>query len=330
MKTPFLFVIICTFCIILKCGKDSTAQGVEECSKGILQFYKVGNTSGNYVEVISRADKFVALQDDKLSIYDNHDLLYEKKIEISTSRLSLDIFGNILFSNFYRLGIYIPDNDETIWKKCILSFNDLEENIIFDGNNAIYVIVNNKVHYVRQEEDTLQELPRLASFSNVTHLVKDDGDTFYFVYKGEKTSWIVNGKTKQIMFQTSLIKSMIYAHDPVDNDGHLYFIDEKCSLKALKIIPSFNVFRPELTTIIDFADCEYRFNDKCVFTYKGKAEDKEIYIFNQNKIYAFRIGYDSVCLKAQLENVTINAAAVNFNYIMLATSDGLWAAEWNY
>ena len=328
MKNYFLALTICSFCIILDFGKASSAQGIEECSKGILQFYKVGNTSGNYVEVISRSGKFVALKGDKLSIYDNHDLIYEKIIEISTSQLSLDIFKNILFSNFYRLGIYVPDNDEIIWKNNILRFDALQGNIVFDENNTIYVIINNMIHYVSHEDDTLDVLPRLENFKHVTHLVKDHGGTFYFAYKGEKTSWIVNGKTKKLMLQTSLIKSMIFSQDPfLFTHGYLYFIDEKCSLKALKIIPSFDVFHPELTKIMDFVDCEYRFNDKCVFNYEGRAEDGETYVFNKNKIYAFRIGSDRVCLKAKLENVTINAAATNFNYIMLATTDGLWVAE---
>ena len=335
MRNFFMFMI---FFIIYNFGKESIAENVKECAEfRKIHFKQVEGTSGDYDEVIARGTQFVVLQNKNLTIFESYlKTIIRKSLPSSAKRLNLDVFNNIVFTLKNRSGIYIPENDEFIWKghleKNIIPFT-MDGNLAFDDYNTIYAIVNSGISYAKNSDIDFKFLPRLKHFTNVTRLVDGDRNNFYFVVDSKKTSWIVNGATEQTILQTSSIKHLNYVSNNYQlANGTIYFIDQNCTMKAFKVSPRFIVFKHynlDLMKIAHFEDCSYRPDTKFIF--RPEEFSQLSYFFNKNKIYRLSMEGDShpkVCLHAKLENVTINAGAVNSDYIMLATTNGLWISKW--
>lgn len=121
---------------------------------------------------------------------------------------------------------------------------------------------------------------------------------------------------------------MNYVWGNYGGNGYLSLLDKNCTLKTFQIFSSFNVHQPNLKDTIEFGGCNYTLDTKIIFSYQGEGD--VTYFFNENKVYRTLLGsdFDNLCLGAKLENITINAAAINNDYIMLATSNGLWSSKW--
>ena len=323
MKTLLIFLIICKISIF---EKQAIAEDIKDCMNGALQFSQIKGTAGNYDEVIARGNQFVTLQYDKLTIFDNFKPVLQKALSISKKRLNLDLFQNILFTDKTRLGIYVPENDELLWKDSPYRYPI--ENQVFDNNNTIYAIINGRIFYAKTTDKYFQTLTRLERFQNVAHLVRGDGSHIYFTYESLKTSWIVNATTEQTIMQTTIFKTLNYVWGNYCGNGYLSLVDKNCTLKISRVFSSFNVHHPNLNKTMDFQDCDYTRDAKFIFSYEGQGD--KTYFFNKNKIYRILISNynNQLCVGAKLNNITINAAAINSNYIMLATSNGLWSAMW--
>ncbi|XP_033214499.1 uncharacterized protein LOC117171360 [Belonocnema kinseyi] len=325
MKVFLVFLIIWEITVF---GKEAKLKDVEECKNGMLQFSRFEGTSGKYDEVIARGNQFVTLQDQTLTIFDNFKPIHQKKLMISKRRLNLDLFKNILFTFNSSLGIYIPENDEIIWKESPYVSYNLTGNQVFDDNNTIYSIINGTIFHAKTTDKFFKSLPRLERFKNVTNLVRGDGGHIYFAHASEKTSWIVNTTTEQTIMQTRLLKCLNFVWGNYGGDGYLSLVDTNCTLKSSRIFSSFDVHQPNLEKTIQFEYCNYSLDARFILSCEGTGD--VAYFFNKNSVYRtlLRSNSEYSCLIAKLGNINITAAAINNNYIILATSDGLWFSKW--
>ena len=315
MKADFIFLIAT---ILFQLRKESTADDY------IQSFTKVEGTLGNYEDVIRSGEKFVALKDGVLSIFANVTLLSQTKIPSGVRALRSDRLDNILFSSNNRMGIYIPESDEIIWKILPQSYNFRGNNFEFDENNTIYTATNKGICYSKFADKNFKLLSNLSSFDNVTHLAKSRDSTLYFVQNSAKTSWVINGNTEQVFLQSSIIKSVYYVTDSLSQLS-FYFVDQNCTLKLVSTF-HYEINSPKVTKIMDFEKCDYYKN--FMFSFKDRYTDMDVFIFTKDKIFDITRGLEKMHMLAKLNDVTINAGVMNNHYIMLATSDGLWAFKW--
>lgn len=98
----------------------------------------------------------------------------------------MDLFKNIVSSFNSNLGIYIPENDELLWKESPYITHNLTGYQVFDDNNTIYSIINGEIFYTTNTDRYLKFLPRFKRFKNVTHLVSGDGGHIYFAHESKK------------------------------------------------------------------------------------------------------------------------------------------------
>lgn len=73
--------------------------------------------------------------------------------------------------------------------------------------------------------------------------------------------------------------------------------------------------------------CDNLAGSKGIFSYKRLWDNA--FAFNKNKIFYIHSSKngETPCQGAELDNVTIINAAIDSEYIMLATTNGLWAAK---
>ena len=308
--------------------KITDAQEIDECfGDPTKRFFQIENTKGNYDDIVLRGEQFVVLKDEIVSIYENLTSVYEKEIPTGAQSLSIDKFDNIIFIVDNRVGIYVPENDDIIWKEPPKSYTLTGNNFEYDENNTIYTTTDKGLCFAKLTDKSFHLLNKFSAFDNVTHLVKDKDDTFYFIYSIKNTSWVLNGITEQILIQTSNMKSVYYHVDPrYDDIRFLYFVDQYCTLNQIPLFYVNNINTVKKIKVMDLDGCENR--RKIMFSYKDGTFDMELYFFHKKKIFYLSLNPRKPCLRSNL-NVTINAGAMNQAYILLATSNGLWAYQWN-
>lgn len=332
METSWLFLIICMTLIF---GNQIIAEEVKKCRFPFLEFWQVEGTNlTGYHDVIARGNQFVTLnaRSNEIEILESFKSVHQKSIATSVRSLNLDLFNNIIFADVNSLGTYIPENDELFMKNTTNLYDKIGEGeIIFDEDNTLFLISNhNGEHQIWTaygSEQNLKPLKYLDSFGNVTHLIRGQKNDFYFVHHRRNISWIVHGNTRKTMLQTLRIKSWNFFENNF-KDGFLYFMDQTCTLKSFQVSPSFDVFDPAVKNIMYFRKCNNFAGSRGLFSYKRLADD--ILAFNENKIFYIQSSKtdETPCQAAELDNLTIINAAINSEYIMLATTNGLWAAKW--